>query len=459
MPRFSGRLVKYPARASFAWYFGLIAVGGLILAQPFCHVSGLKQPVSLLDALFTATSAACVTGLTVRSTGNEFSFAGQLVILALIQLGGIGIMTVTTYITYRLMGRGGLRERSVISETLGFGSVGDLQWVLRKVIGMTFFIEGLGFLLLVVRNLFDYPPAQAVWHALFHSVSAFCNAGFALSDDNLIGYQGDPLVNLTIAALVILGGIGFPVMLDVRANWHGAWARRWDRLQLHSKFMLIGTAMLIVVGTLSILSLEWDNAIKDMSFGRGLLVAFFQSVVCRTAGFNTVAIGQLTNATLFIMVLLMAVGAGPCSTAGGFKVSTLMLFIVRAWTTFRGYTRLSIFRRTIPFDLMARATTTVLLYMAVVIGALTVLLVLEETHRSHAGAQGIFLDSMFEIVSALSTVGLSTGLTPLLGHAGKLVLILTMFIGRLGPISVVMALSISERPQTIEYPREEPLIG
>jgi trk system potassium uptake protein TrkH len=278
--------------------------------------------------------------------------------------------------------------------------------------------------------------------AFFTSTSAVCVTGLVVrstgSDFSLIGQL---------------------VIQDLYANWHGPWTRRWDRFQLHSKLMLIGTVALIVAGTVAILALEWDNTLRGMSFSRALLVSFFQSVICRTAGFNSVAIGQLTNATLFIMVLLMAIGAGPCSTAGGFKVSTMMLFAVRAWTTFRGYSRMSIFRRTVPANLMARATTTVLLYTAVVVGALTALLVLEQPHEAHTRAQGIFLDSLFEVVSALSTVGLSTGITPRLSDAGQVVLMLAMFIGRLGPISVVMALSLSERPQVIEYPREEPLIG
>lgn len=440
------------------WYFGLIVVGGLSLAHPICRAPG-RDPISLREAFFTSTSAACVTGLVVRSTGSDFSLIGQLVILALIQLGGIGIITVTTYITYRVWGRGGLRQRVAVSETLGFGTATDLQRVLRNVIWTTFLIEGVGFVLLAIRNLFDHPPGHALWDALFNSISAFCNAGFALSDESIIPYQGDPIVNLTIVALIVVGGIGYPVIQDLYANWHGPWLRRWDRFQLHSKLMLIGTAALIVAGTVAILALEWDNALRGMPFSQALLVSLFQSVACRTAGFNSVAIGQLTNATLFIMVLLMAIGAGPCSTAGGFKVSTMMLFAVRAWTTFRGYSRMSIFRRTVPANLMARATTAALLYIAVAIGALTALLVLEQSHEAHTGAQGIFLDSLFEVVSALSTVGLSTGITPFLSDAGQVVLILAMFIGRLGPISVVMALSLSERSQTIEYPREEPLIG
>lgn len=458
MARFTGSLAKYPARAAIIWYLGMILIGGLILTRPMCRAAG-REPISWVDALFTATSATCVTGLTVRSTGSDFSGLGQVVILGLIQLGGIGIMTVTTFITLRLLGRAGLRHRAVVSETLGSGTASDLQWVLRNVLGMTFVVEAAGFFILAIRNLFDYPVLTALWHALFHSISAFCNAGFALPEDNLIGYQGDPLVNLTIVSLIVIGGIGFPVLLDLKRNWYGPWDRRWERLQLHTKLMLIGTTVLLMIGTIAILALEWDNMMKEMSFGRSLLVALFQSVVCRTAGFNTVPIGALTNATLFLMVLLMAVGAGPCSTAGGFKVSTMMIFVLRASSTLRGFSKVSIFRRTIPFGVMARATTTVLLYMAVAVASLTSLLVLEQSHRAHMGGQEIFLDALFEVVSALSTVGLSTGITSTLSDAGRIVLMLTMFIGRLGPISVAMALSLSERPQTIEYPPEEPLIG
>jgi trk system potassium uptake protein TrkH len=458
MPRATGTIVTYPARASFAWYFVLIAVGAVTLMLPVCGQDA-KPAISLLDAAFTATSAACVTGLAVRSTGHDFSLLGQIVILSLIQLGGIGIMTVTTLITFRLGGRANLRHRAVLAETLGVQSEPDLGWVLRSVFKLTLAIEAIGFVILATRNLMIDPPVQALWHALFHSVSAFCNAGFSLNDDSLMRYQGDPVVNLTISGLVISGGLGFPVMLDIQRNWQGPWAKRWERLCLHSKIMLIGTSALLVFGTGAFLTLEWDGILQEFSLGKKVLVSFFHSMSCRTAGFNTVDLGSLTNASLFISILLMMIGAGPCSTAGGFKVSTLMALILNALATLRGDKKISLFRRTVSPSVVTRATSTLLLFAVVAVLALTVLLVAEQSNVTHRESQAVFLDSMFEVFSALATVGLSTGFTSQLTDVGRCIIIILMFIGRLGPISVFVALSRDERTHKVEFPNEELLIG
>jgi len=458
MPQFTGRLLKYPARVSFFWYLGLIVAGTLALQHPLCRGSQ-NRPISLLDAVFTSTSAGCVTGLAVRSTEHDFSFAGQAVILVLIQLGGIGIMTVTTFVMFHLGGRETMRNRAVLSETLGAGAGADLKWILRNVLAMTFLFEGIGFLLLTLRNLFDHRPAIALWHALFHSVSAFCNAGFALHDDSLTRYQGDPLVNLTVGALIVIGGIGFPVILDIKRNWHGQWKACWDALNLHSKLMVTGTAVLLALGTVSFLTLEWDNVLKEMPYWKRPIVALFHSISCRTAGFNTVETASLTNAMLFISILLMAIGAGPCSTGGGFKVSTIAVLGLRAWATFRGFTRVNVARRTLPSEIIDRATATLMLFFSVATIALTTLLVIEQSDAAHPQSQGLFLDAAFEVVSALGTVGLSAGMTTQLSTAARVIVIVLMFIGRLGPISVFIALSRSERKEPIEFPGEEPLIG
>jgi trk system potassium uptake protein TrkH len=458
MARLTGPMVKYPARLSFAWYFAAIVVGALLLMRPESRAAD-RPDISAVDAAFTATSAVCVTGLGVRSTGHDYSWLGQLVILALIQLGGIGIITVTTFVTFRIGSSRTLRQRALVSETLGGEGTSDLSNLVRDVIRLSLFVEGLGFLVLLTRNLFDQPFLTAAWHALFHSVSAFCNAGFALHDDSLVRYQGDPVVNFTIAALIIIGGIGFPVILDLRDNWHGPWQRRWERLRLHTKLMLLGTIGLIALGTVLFLVFEWDNSLREMSIVRGFMVAVFQSITCRTAGFNTIDIAGLTNATLFLMVLLMIAGAGPCSAGGGLKVSTLMLLLARVWSTFRGYTRINLFRRTIPTEVAARAISTALVFGVVVFAALMVLLALEQTKTAHTAAGEVFLDALFEVVSALCTVGLSTGITPALGDAAKSLLIVAMFLGRLGPITVFIVFSRAERDTKISYPEERPLIG
>ena len=368
-------------------------------------------------------------------------------------------MTVTTFITFGWSRRQGLRQRTVLAETLGAGAEPNLPWVLRNVISMTLLLECAGFVVLAVHNLFHEPPLLALWHALFHAISAFCNAGFALFDDSLTRYQGDAVVNLTIGALIISGGLGFPVTLDLLRNRQRPWGELWRYLHLHSKLMLIGTAGLILFGMVSFLALEWDESLAGMPFGRRLLVAFFQSVTARTAGFNTVDIGVLTNATLFLLVLLMMIGAGPCSTGGGFKVSTFMALLVRAWTTSRGFVRVNVFKRTIPEATIQRAIVTALLFAVVTIVGLTGLLVLEQSAVPHPKSQGLFLDALFEVVSALGTVGLSTGMTPHLTAAGRVIIVVLMILGRLGPISVVVALSRGERSQPIEMPAEEPLVG
>jgi trk system potassium uptake protein TrkH len=460
MPRLAGSLVKYPARVSLAWYLGLIALGALLLLHPLCRMQD-KAPIEPLEAIFTATSATCVTGLTVRSTGFDFSPIGQIVILGLIQIGGIGIMTVTTLLTFQIRGRAGLRERQIVAETLGAENERDLRPLVRQVIVWSVSIEAVGFVILAIRNLFDSDLSlgDALWHALFHSVSAFCNAGFGLFDDNLMRYQGDFVVNFTIGTLIILGGIGFPVMADVRRNWHGEWNDRWKRLLVHSKVMLIGTAFLILAGMLTFLVIEWRGVLENRPWWEKGLISFFSSVTCRTAGFNTVEIGSLTNATLFTMIMLMLIGAGPCSTGGGFKVSTFMTLVLNAWSMFRGDARINIFRRTIAPQMVSKAIATMLIFFVVVTVALTLMLAMEHRQLPHNQSQGLFLEVFFEVASALGTVGLSTGLTPTLGTGGRIVIAVLMFLGRLGPISVLLAISHSQREQSIEFPYESPLIG
>ncbi len=459
----SGRIAKYPARASVLWYLGVIFLGGFMLWLPGaqCH-----NDVGFLDCLFTATSATCVTGLysTPRQiTGEDFTWFGQAVIVLLIQIGGVGIMTITTLITFRLGGRTapprtgragrdhGRRQRDgpALGRPQRFpgdaglrGSrLGDPDW---KCPGGR------------------YGVLARVWHGLFHAVSAFCNAGFALPEGNLTGDQSNVAVNLTVMSLIVCGGIGFPVMLDLRRQRRrGGWQALWERLHLHSKLMFLGTAILLTLGTLILLVFEWDEQVMDgMPWWKKVMVSAFHSVSCRTAGFNTVPIGVLTNASLFVMILLMMIGAGPCSTAGGFKVSTLMTLVCRAWASFRGTRVVNVFRRTIPAVAIERAGVTVLLYTIVGGAGLTLLLSIEQSsYRGENEYRGLFLEALFEVYSALGTVGLSTGLTPLLSPLGKIVIMLLMFVGRLGPITAFAALAGVGRDRPIEHPQEEPLIG
>lgn len=458
MPKITGSVTKYPARMSLLCYLMFMVLGAILLYQPFCHRPG-SEPISAINSLFTATSAVCVTGLTVVSTQNDFSMWGQLVILVMAQVGGIGIMTITTFVLFRLGRRQTLRQRAVVTEIAGSDEISDLRRILWSVIVMTFVLEAAGALMLWISLVPAMPAGEALWSAIFHSVSAFCNAGFSLYDDSLTRFQRNHLLLLTVSALIIIGGLGFPVMLDVRNSLYAARGSRWTRLHLHSKIMLVGTAALLLLGFVVILWLEWNGVLKDRPLAQKFLLAFFHSVTPRTAGFNAVNMGTLSNATLFFTMLLMFVGGGAGSTAGGYKVSTLVILCLRAWSTFRGFSRVNVFRRTIPREVIERALVTVMLFAGVATLGLTLLLIIEQSSQPREDAQGLFLDAAFEVVSALGTVGLSTGLTENLTSYGKWIVICLMLMGRLGPISIFVAVSGSQRKEAFEYPSEEPLIG
>lgn len=460
MAKFTGSLVSYPARVTIMWFAALILLGACILTLPISHGKP-DAPVSFLDALFTATSAACVTGLAVRSTPHDFSPFGQGVILGLIQLGGIGIITVTTFVTLQFGGKQSLRQKAVIASTLG-GESYDLRWVIRNVLLFTIGAEGVGFAILAVRNLLlnEAPWEQSLWEAFFHSISAFCNAGFALHDDSLVRYKSDVTTNTVIMGLIVLGGIGYPVVLDVWRRFTDKNVERWEAFTLHTKLMLLGTGGLLLIGTAMILLLEWNHGLKDMSLGTKLLVSAFQSVVPRTAGYQSVDLSSFRDATLFLLLLLMLIGAGPCSTAGGFKVSTLMVLVCNAWSRLQGQPRVTLFRRSLSDEIIERATATALIFTVVSVVAIVALLIVEPN------SNGRFLSAAFEVASALGTVGLSVdtsgqqfGFTAYLNPAGKVIIIILMYLGRLGPLTAFVALSRTERKSIIEYPKDDVLIG
>ena len=468
MPQFVGSINRYPGRASLSWYAALILLGfTLLYFVPGCAADPAR-PISALDALFTSTSASCVTGLVVRSTAEDFSPMGQAVILGLVQLGGLGIMTVTTFLLVQFDKRGGLRQRRAIAETLGAGDRGDLRRILRNVVTLTLVCEAIGFLLLSAYNSvnFDHYKAlgvwsthgEAIWHALFHSISAFCNAGFALHDNSLTPFADSWIVNGVVCSLVVVGGLGFPVVLDLWRSRTRPWNDRWGGLQLHSKIMLIGSGVLWAAGFFSFLMLEADGVLADQSIPNRVVRALMHTVSCRTAGFNTVEVAELSGAMLLVSTLLMMVGAGPASTGGGFKVSTAAIICLRAWATFRGYSRINLFRRTLPPDSVERAIATAMLFVGVAVAALTTLMVIEQSGFGH-NERGLFGRALFETISALGTVGLSTGLTAELSDPSRMLMVLLMLLGRLGPITTFVALSHGERSEPIEYVNEEPLVG
>jgi trk system potassium uptake protein TrkH len=458
MKRVHRQIAKSPAKSLFVWFLGLIAVGTLLLLLPVCHQSD-ADPFSLSDAAFTATSASCVTGLAVRSTPNDFSFVGQLVILLLIQLGGLGILTVATVFYIDLTGRSTAAQRSVIKETLGALAQDDTQKYVNGVVKVTLLLEGVGALILIARRVFMDDAGSAIWWGIFHSVSAFCNGGFALQDDSLSQSVADPVINFTIIALILTGGIGYPVIRDLYHMLQCPRGERWRLLTFHTKLTLTATVLLTVLGAVTFWFFERNNTLADLSAGGTLWASLFQAVTPRTAGFNTLPMAELTNATLLMIILAMLIGGNSCSTAGGMKVSTISVLVLNTIARFRGRREATLFERRITRKTVAQAAIVLLTYVSFAAVGLILVVDFQEGRVPHSQSGGIFLDAFFEVFSALATVGLSVNFTSQLTEPSRWVIMGLMFAGRIGPLAAVMALSIPMRESDVVLQDAAPLIG
>lgn len=435
----------------------MILLGTALLALPAAHVG---EPLSLLEALFTATSATCVTGLTVVDTGSRFTPFGQAVVLALIQVGGLGLMTFAVFAGLALGGRVAFTGRAVIQDTMHHTPSAGVRRLVRHVVAFTLASEAVGALLLWLRLRGESVPGGALWSAAFHSVSAFCNAGFSLYPDSLVRYRGDLAINLVITGLVILGGLGFLASMELRevlaARLRG---RRPHQATLHTRLVLLVSAALLIFGMLAYLLLEWDNVLAGLPPGERLLAAWFLSVTPRTAGFNTVDYGQMASQTLFLTIFLMFVGASPGSTGGGIKTTTFGLLVALVAARWRGRGRASVFHRTIPHAVMDRALLLAILAWALVSFAIGLLAMVETGDAPYLLEQPRFVAMMFEAVSAFGTVGLSTGITPTLGAGSQLVLIALMFMGRVGPLTLVLAIRPRDQKGRFRYAEENVMVG
>ena len=444
----------FPGRISITSFILLIGTGTLLLMLP---VSVKTGRLGFVDALFTATSASCVTGLIVVDTAGSFSLFGQGVILLLIQVGGLGIMTLSTLFLLIAGRRPGIMERQVIQGAFTHRGATPPSTIVKEVILFACLIEGIGAVLLFSSFLVDAPPSRALYLAVFHAVSAFCNAGFCLFSDSLARYRGDWLLNLTIGALIIAGGIGFFVLSELKG--HFPFSRRtWPRLSLHSKIAIPATAALVFAGTAMVLCLEWDNTLAPLALPDRLLSAFFQSVTTRTAGFNTLPVSRLSNATLFLFIMLMFIGGCPGSCAGGVKTTTVTTLMLLGFSRLRGHDQPRVFHRTIFSGSLWRAINVVMISLLVVAAATMLLLMSELGGMSHLESRGQFLELFFEVVSAFGTVGLSTGVTPGLSVPGKLLITVVMFVGRLGPLVVGIAIS-RQRHSRFTYAEENIMVG
>ena len=428
----------------------LIITGMFLLELPCSTVHG----ISFIDALFTSTSAVCVTGLAVLDTGKDFTITGQVIILALIQLGGLGFMTFTIGIFSMLGGSFSLKWRFAFSEIYNEVAIIPPAQILKKIIFYTIVIESITSIVLYTQFIKTFSPAESIWFSVFHSVSAFCNAGFSTFADSLISYKNNPVVILSISANIILGGLGFVVLTEF-ANLKIRKKKPFFRqFSLHTKIVLLSTITLILSGSLLFLFLEWSHLLRDFTFSGKILTSYFQSVTCRTAGFNSVDIGTLRHSTLSIMMLLMFIGGSPGSIAGGIKTTTFAVIAGMVFSRIRGRKQVVFWHRSINEDIINKSMTLVILsFIFIYASAITILSVHSFDEKNS------FLQVLFEVISAFATVGLSTGITPRFPELSKFLLTIIMFVGRVGPFAILTAISARKRSTDIEFADENIMIG
>lgn len=435
-----------PPRILVTGFALIIMLGGLLLSLPISNADG--HHLRFIDAVFTATSATCVTGLVVVDTGTNFTTFGQMVIITLIQIGGLGFMTMATLIALVLRKRISLKERLVLQEAMNQTNMEGIVRLIRKVLVYSLSIEATGALLFAIRFAFDMPLGKALYFGFWHSLSLFNNAGFDLFGDfrSLTGYVGDPFVNLIAMGLFIFGGLGFVVMSDLIEF------RKNKRLSLHTKVVLTITGALLVVGTVIIFIFEFSNekTLGSLDWGSKIWAAMFQAATPRTAGANTIDIGLMHQATIFFMVILMFIGASPGSTGGGIKTTTFMTLIGAVIAMIRGKEDIVMFKYRLPRERIFKALTITMLSLVLVIAVTMILSATEDRE---------FLRLLFEATSAFGTVGLSTGITPSLSDFGKIILCLTMFAGRLGPLTLAYALGPKVEKDLYRHPEGKIIIG
>ena len=433
-------------------------IGAILLCLPIA--SSGNSPISFIDAFFTATSAICVTGLVVKDIGTFFTGFGQMVVLSLIQLGGLGIMTFSTAFAILLGRRLTIRDTVIMQNALDNKNAKGFRKLIKHIILVTLSIEAVGAILLYIRWQINssQPASQILYTSIFHAISAFCNAGFSLYSDNLYGFRSDVAVNLIITSLIILGGIGFIVLLEIPRFkfWKKDRIKYLSKISLQTKLAVTATLILILVGMALIMFFEWNNTLSGMPIKDKLLCSYFHSVAPRTAGFSTLPVEHFASPTLFINILLMFIGASPGSTGGGIKTVTLAVLFAAAVAMVKNRNRITVFKKTVPRAIFRRAFIISLMAIAWVFIATIALCIIEQPRYC---AADFALKNLFEVVSAFGTVGLSAALTPALAPLSKIVIIITMWIGRVGPLTLALAIATREEPPQYIYPEERIMVG
>jgi trk system potassium uptake protein TrkH len=428
-------------------FAGVILFGAILLSLPFASVSG--ESVGFVNALFTAASAVAVTGLVVVDTATYWTTFGHVVIIVLIQIGGLGIITMGTLFALILGRRINFRQRIVMQEAMNKITLNGVVRLAKYILILTFAVEGVGAIILATRFVPEFGWGEGIWLSVFHSISAFCNAGFDLIGDfqSLTPYVNDPIVSLTVAGLIIIGGLGFVVIFELLDK------KSIKQLSLHSKLALLMTLVLLLSGYVIVMALEFNNpeTMGNLSVGGKFLSGFFHSVTPRTAGFNTLPMDKLMMGTIVMTMLFMFIGAGSAGTAGGVKVTTVGVIIASIVSTLKGREDAEAFKRKLPRGLVNKAVAILTIALLWIITVTFILSITEDQ---------TFVDILFEVISAFGTVGLSLGITTQLSTIGKLVITITMFVGRIGPLTLFMALAQRRQvASVIQYPDEEIMIG
>ncbi|MDY4250874.1 TrkH family potassium uptake protein [Clostridium sp.] len=426
-------------------FLAVIIIGAVILSLPISSRSG--EPTNFLDAIFTSTSAVCVTGLITLDTSTHWSTFGQTVIMALIEIGGLGFMSFTVLISLILGKKITLRERLVMQEAMNTFSIQGLVRMVKYVLIFTVSVQFFGALLLSTQFVPEYGIIKGFFYSIFHSISAFCNAGFDLFGTSLVGYSNNTVVILVISALIIIGGLGFTVLLELY-DFKGI-----KKLSLHAKIVIITTLILIFGGTLLMLLFEHKNpqTIADMNIKDKLLNSFFASVTPRTAGFNSISTSGMTLASKILTIFLMLIGGSPGSTAGGLKTVTCAILVLTVISVIRGREDTEVFGRRLTKEIVYKSFIIVFIGLSLVIGVTMIL--------SYTEVGASFIDLLYEASSALGTVGLTLGLTPKLSSLGKIFIMIMMYLGRVGPLTVMLALTRKRKKSGYKYPEGKILIG
>ena len=453
-----------PTRKIILGFFLIVCIGTFLLNLPIASNDG--ESIGVVNALFTATSAVCVTGLVVVNTLEHWTIFGKVVIISLIQIGGLGFMTIITMFLIMLKRRITLRERMVIQQSLNQDNVSGMVKLVKNVIKGTFIVEGIGAILLSIYFVPHYGIVRGIAMGIFHSISAFCNAGFdIIGEDSLMPYASNVYINGIIISLIVLGGLGFTVWLDVikvirlKKKNKLSLKSAFSKLSLHSKVVLLFTPTLVVGGAFLIFLFEYGNpeTLGSLGIVGKVTASFMQSVTLRTAGFFSISQSDMTYASKFLSVILMFIGGSPAGTAGGVKTSTCAILIIAVMSVARGSITTNIWGRKIPFSLIQKSLAVFLISLFALVG-MTMLLTITETGMA---IKYEFIDLLFETTSALCTVGITTGITPYLSTLGKIIIATAMFMGRVGPISIVIGLAKKQDnySEHVEYPEEGLMVG